>query len=81
MAFAQINPKRKEEDYFVSRNKHIEDMLDYDDEDNHYGERMDIIGQNGNLMGYTMKMSRKKKIIQLNHLNHSNNELKRIKKS
>ena len=48
MAFAQINPKRKEEDYFVSRNKHIEDILDYDDEDNHYGERMDIIGQNGN---------------------------------
>jgi hypothetical protein len=28
MAFAQINPKRKEEDYFVSRNEHLEKIIE-----------------------------------------------------
>jgi len=30
MAFAQINPKRKEEDYFTSRNKHLEKIIEDD---------------------------------------------------
>ena len=28
MAFAQINPKRKEEDYFTSRNEHLEKIIE-----------------------------------------------------
>ena len=28
MAFAQITPKRKEEDYFTSRNEHLEKIIE-----------------------------------------------------